>query len=85
MAADPDSPTLLATLPTEYEAFMVRDYLIERGIKAHIAGSGSSALGIFANSRVDLQVVVRQSDYAQAKELLERVRENGSSPADSSD
>ena len=72
MRIDPNSPKVVATLPTEEEAVLLADHLATHGIKAHIAGSGSPG-GLLA-ARFDTQVVVRESDFARAKELIELIR-----------
>ena len=71
MRIDPNSPKVVATLPTEEEAVLLADHLATHGIKAHIAGSGSPG-GLLA-ARFDTQVV-RESDFARAKELIELIR-----------
>jgi hypothetical protein len=72
MAADPNSPKVLATLPTEVEAALVVNHLAAQGIEAHFAGSGSAAGWL--DDRMDIQVVVRQVDLARAQESLDLVR-----------
>jgi len=72
MAVDPNSPRVLATLPTEVEAALVVNHLADQGIQAHVAGSGSAAGWL--EERFDIQVVVRQADFARAKESLDLVR-----------
>ena len=72
MPNDPNRPKLLATLPTEVEAILVVSHLTGHGIKAHIAGSGSP--GGWLEERFDTQVVVRETDFARAKELIDLIR-----------
>jgi len=73
MTVDPNSPKVLATLPTEVEAALVVNHLRNQGIEAHMSGSGSAAG--WMDERIDIQVVVRQTDLARAKELLDLVRQ----------
>ena len=72
LAADPSSPKVLAILPTEAEATLMVDLLADQGIKALISGTGSSTG--WPETPGDVQVVVRQSDFARARQLLERFR-----------
>jgi hypothetical protein len=75
MGFDPNSPKVLATLPTEVEAALVVNHLAAQGIKSHLAGSGSAAGWL--DDRMDIQVVVRHADLARAKESLDLVRHSG--------
>ena len=74
MAVDPNSPKVLAKLPTEVEAALVVNHLAAQGIKSSLAGSGSAAGWL--DDRMDIQVVVRQADLARAKESLDLVRQS---------
>jgi hypothetical protein len=73
MTVDPNSPKVLATLPTEVEAALVVNHLRNQGIEAHLSRSGSAAG--WMDERIDIQVVVRQTDLARAKEALDLVRQ----------
>jgi FAD/FMN-containing dehydrogenase len=76
MADDPNSPKVLATVLTEQEAILIVNHLAAEGIQARIAGAGSSTG--WPEAPGDVQVVVRQSEVARAKELLELVRRRAS-------
>jgi hypothetical protein len=75
MVFDPNSPKVLATLPTEAEAAMVVNHLAAQGIQALASGAGGPTG--WPEARKEIQVVVRQSDLARAKELLDLVRQGG--------
>ena len=73
MALDPNSPQVLTKVRTEQEATLLVNHLAAEGIKAHIAGAGTSTGWPEVPS--DVQVVVRQADVARAKELLDLVQQ----------
>jgi hypothetical protein len=78
MAADPDSPQVLATVRTEVEAALIVNHLADQGIKAFVAGAGGPSG--WPDARKDNQVVVRQADFARAKESLDLVRQGDRRP-----
>jgi hypothetical protein len=73
MAEDPNSPKVLATLPTEVEASLIINHLAAQGIKALASGAGGPSG--WPESRKWIQVVVRQADFAQAQAALELIRQ----------
>ena len=58
----------MISLPSEYEAILMVQALEARGITAHIAGALTS--GFRAEAPGEVQVVVRQSDLTQARDVL---------------
>lgn len=60
MSQDPNSPRVLARLPTEIDAVLLVDHLEGSGIKAMIGGAGTSTG--WPEAPGDVQVLVRASD-----------------------
>jgi hypothetical protein len=69
MATDPHRPVVLSNFLTEVEAGLLIAYLQGQGIKAFNSGAGG-ATG-WPDAAAYSQVVVREVDLPQAKELLE--------------
>jgi hypothetical protein len=61
MSEDPNSPKILATVPTDAEAAIIANYLVDQGIKSHIVPGSNYG---------SPDVIVRQADFARARELV---------------
>lgn len=64
MSQDPNSPRVLARVPTEIDAALLVEYLESTGIKAMSGGAGTSTG--WPEAPGDVQVLVRASDLERA-------------------
>lgn len=65
---DPDSPELLVSVPTEFEASAIVAALAEQGIEATMTGGFTA--GFLAEAPGDVAVAVKQEDLEKAKIAL---------------
>jgi hypothetical protein len=73
MSVDTNSPQVVASYLTEQEAVALAGHLESLGIKADVWGAPSSTA--WPEVPRNVQVVVRQSDFARAKTALDQLRE----------
>lgn len=73
---DPNSPQIVASALTEQEATLVVNHLEALGIRADIWGG--AGMVAWPDVPRNIQVVVRHADVLQAKEALERIRQQRS-------
>ena len=72
MPDDPNQPTLLTAVPSEPQALMIVAALEDENIPAWIMGALTS--GFRAAAAGQVQVLVRQSDVDQAREILRAIQ-----------
>ena len=72
MTTDPDNPERLVSVETETEASLIAGKLEEHGIEATVTGGYTSGFKTAVPGEV--RVLVRNSDLARARDLLEEIR-----------
>jgi hypothetical protein len=72
MTADPDSPEVLESCPSDVEAAVIVAALGACGVDAHATGGYTA--GFRAEAPGTVNVVVRRRDLARAKEVLANIR-----------
>lgn len=73
MRPDREPAVLLATVATEFEAALMVNALEARGIAARSAGALTAGFRAEAPGRV--QVLVRERDLAEARDILKELKE----------
>ncbi len=76
MTPDPNSPQVLACRLNEPEAALLAIHLDALGIEARVVGTNSAS--IYPEAPLNVQVVVRASDWAKAQVALDELRQKQS-------
>lgn len=76
MTTDPSSPTVLVSVPTEFEAGVIASALCEQQINATTTGGLTS--GFKAEAPGEVAVVVPLSQLDDAKQVLASIRQEQS-------
>lgn len=71
MTTDPDNPERLTVVKTEAEALLIAGMLEEQGIESTVTGGYTS--GFRTGAPGEVRVLVRNSDLARARELLNEI------------
>lgn len=70
----------VAIFSSETESLTAKTVLEENQIETKISGQEPSALGISLDGDDEIELFVRQTDFARAKELIESIEEEDAEP-----